>query len=274
MSGRLRDRVVLVTGAARGQGRAHAVRTAEEGAQLILVDTDRTIDTVAYPLGSPAELAETAELVERLGRRAITVTADVRDREELRAGVDAAVAELGRLDGVVANAGIASYGRAEELTQDAWRDVLDVNLTGVWNTTSVATPHLRDTGGGSIVVTSSGAGLAGLPHGAHYAAAKHGLVGLVRTLAMELGRDRIRVNSVHPAQVETPMIMNEAVYRLFDHDEPTRERFEAVSRRMNLLPVPWVDAVDVANAALFLLSDEARYVTGVMLPVDAGALTK
>lgn len=268
------SRVVLVTGAARGQGRAHAVRLAEEGADVIAVDLDGDIDTVGYPLGTAEDLAETGRLVEAVGRRVVTGVADVRDREALRGVVDAATAQLGRLDGVVANAGIVSYGRSEELSSAAWRDVLDVNLTGVWNTTSVSTPHLRAAGGGSIVVTSSGAGLAGLPNGVHYAAAKHGLVGLVRTLAIELGRDSIRVNSVHPAQVETPMIMNEGMYALFDQADPTRHRFEQISRRMNLLPVPWVDPVDVANAALFLLSDEARYITGATLPVDAGALTK
>jgi (+)-trans-carveol dehydrogenase len=267
-------RVVLVTGAGRGQGRAHAVRLAEEGADVVAVDLGHDVDTVAYPLATRDDLDETAGLVEGHGRRVVSALADVRDRDALEAVVRDAVGRLGRLDGVVANAGVVSYGRAEELSRAAWQDVIDVNLTGVWNTTSVATPHLRAAGGGSIVITSSGAGLAGLPNGAHYAAAKHGLVGLMRTLAMELGRDGIRVNSVHPAQVDTPMIQNETMYALFDRARPTRERFEEVSRRMNLLPVPWVEPGDVANAVLFLLSDEARYVTGVPLPVDAGALTK
>lgn len=271
------DRVVLVTGASRGQGRAHAVRLAQEGADIIAVDLGHDLDTVAYPLGTADDLDETAALVRREGQHIVTAIADVRDRAVLTEAVAKGVAQFGHLDGVVANAGIVSYGRSDAIDDRSWQDVLDVNLTGVWNTTSVAVPHLRAHGrGGSVVLISSGAGLAGLPNGAHYAAAKHGLVGLMRTLAMELGGENIRVNSVHPAQVDTPMIRNSRMYELFMPDPSRRseKRFEEISRRMNLLPVPWVEPIDVANAVLFLLSDEARYITGVTLPVDAGALTK
>jgi len=176
----------------------------------------------------------------------------------------------------VANAGICSLGSAEEMSVQTWRDMIDVNLTGVWLTAKVAIPHLKAAGGGSIILTSSVAGLQGAGNVSHYVAAKHGVVGLMRSLALELAPFRIRVNSVHPTQVDTPMIMNEAMYRLFlpDAEHPTREDFAPVSEALNALPTPWVDPADVSNAVLFLASDEARYITGVTLPVDAGALVK
>jgi len=275
---RLEGRVAFVTGAARGQGRSHAVRLAQEGADIIAVDISAQIETVPFPMGTPDDLAATVEEVEALGRRIIASAVDVRDYDALKATLDAGVARLGGLDIVAANAGIVSFGRAEELTEQAWRDMIDVNLTGVWHTVKAAIPHLRAADGGAIVITSSGAGLKGNPNLAHYVAAKHGLVGLMRTLANELAPDRVRVNTVHPGSVDTPMIQNQATYHLFlpDHDagQITRKEVAPAFQAASALPIPWMEPVDISNAVLFLASDEARYITGVTLPVDAGVLVK
>jgi (+)-trans-carveol dehydrogenase len=275
--GRLDEKVAFITGAARGQGRSHAVRLAEAGADIIAVDIAAQIDTVPYPLGTPEDLAETVEQVEALGRRIVAAEVDVRDYDALKAALDDGVAQLGRLDIVAANAGIGFFGRAEGLTEQSWRDVVDVNLTGVWHTAKAAVPHLRAAGGGSIVITSSLAGLKGFQNAAHYVATKHGLVGLMRTLANELAPDMVRVNSVHPTNVNTVFLQNQAVYHVFLPDregEITREEVEPAFQTLNALPVPWVEPVDISNAVLFLASDEARYITGVTLPVDAGGSIK
>jgi SDR family mycofactocin-dependent oxidoreductase len=274
---RLQGKVAFVTGAARGQGRSHAVTMAEEGADIIAVDIASQIDTIPYPMATPADLAETVEAVEALDRRIVAIQADVRDFEALKAALDEGVARLGRLDIVAANAGIAGFGTTEELTEQAWRDMIDVDLTGVWHTVKAAIPHLRAARGGSIVITSSVAGLGAGPGLAHYAAAKHGLVGLMQTLANELGPDLVRVNTVHPSAVDDAMIHNQALYHLFLPDHPgdiTREEVAPVFQTLNALPVPWVEPVDISNAVLFLASNEARYITGVTLPVDAGAFVK
>jgi (+)-trans-carveol dehydrogenase len=201
----------------------------------------------------------------------------VRDFESLEQAVGSGVQEFGRLDIVVANAGITSYGATAELAEAEWRLVIDVNLTGTWLTCKATIPHLRKAGGGAIIITSSTAGLKGPPGMAHYVASKHGQVGLMRTLANELASDMIRVNTVNPTGVDTPMIDNDAARELFrgsDGETPTRAMQEAISRSMNALPIPWVEARDVSNAVLFLASDEGRYITGVALPVDAGSLVK
>ena len=275
---RLEGKVAFVTGVARGQGRSHAVRLAEEGADIVAVDIASQIDTVPYPMAVPDDLAETIEAVEALDRRIVATQVDVRDYDALKAALADGVARLGRLDIVVANAGIVSFGRAEDLTEQAWQDMIDVNLTGVWHTVKAAIPHLRAAGGGSIVITSSDAGLKGQANTGHYVAAKHGVVGLMRTLANELAPDLIRVNTVHPGSVDTDMIRNQALYHLFlpDHDdgEITRAEVAPAFQAVAALPVPWIDSVDISNAVLFLASDEARYITGVTLPVDAGTLVK
>ncbi|MGY1609774.1 mycofactocin-coupled SDR family oxidoreductase [Geodermatophilus sp. SYSU D00700] len=276
MPGRVEGKVAFVTGAARGQGRSHAIRLAEEGADIIAVDICQQMETVPYPMATPDDLAETVKEVESLDRRIVATQADVRDAEALRAAVDRGVAELGRLDIVCANAGIFSF-TTEELGEQMWREMIDVNLTGVWRTAKVAVPHVIEGGrGGSIIMTSSTAGLQGFPNFAHYVAAKHGVVGLMRTLALELAPHMIRVNSVHPTSVDTAMIHNRATYDLFapDLDDPTREQVAERFRALNALPIEWVDARDISNAVLFLASDEARYVTGVTLPVDAGSTQK
>jgi SDR family mycofactocin-dependent oxidoreductase len=278
MAGRVQGKVAFITGAARGQGRSHAIRLAQEGADIIAVDLTGQIDTVPYPMSTPADLAETVKEVEALDRRIVATQADVRDYGAVKTALDAGVAELGHLDIVSANAGIFSFGTMEELDEQNWQDMIDVNLTGVWHAAKAAIPHLRAAGGGSIILTSSTAGLQALQNTGHYNAAKHGVVGLMRTLALELAPDFIRVNSVHPTAVNTDMIQNAATYELFASDLPVAERTkEALAPRfqgLNSLPIPWVEPVDISNAVLWLASDEARYVTGVTLPVDAGLLLK
>jgi (+)-trans-carveol dehydrogenase len=279
MPGRVEGKVAFITGAARGQGRSHAIRLAQEGADIIAVDLVRQIDSVPYPMATPGDLAETVKEVEALDRRIIAAEADVRDYGALKQALDGGVAELGRLDIVSANAGIYGFGTLADLPGPTWQDMIDTNLTGVWHTAKAAIPHLRAGGrGGSIILTSSTAGLKGVQNLGHYTAAKHGVVGLMRTLALELAPDMIRVNTINPTSVDTDMIHNAATYALFvpdlDEKDRTRERLGELFQTLNRLPVPWVEPVDTSNALLWLASDESRYVTGVTLPVDAGALLK
>ncbi|OBK21972.1 mycofactocin-coupled SDR family oxidoreductase [Mycobacterium asiaticum] len=277
-SGRVAGKVAFISGAARGQGRSHAVRLAEEGADIIAVDICGPIENLAYDSSTPADLAETADLVEAVGRRIVTAEVDVRDFDALRAAVDDGVQQLGRLDIIVANAGIGTFGnKLHKLPEDIWQDMIDVNLSGVWKTVKAGVPHVIKGGrGGSIVLTGSVGSHKALAYTGHYIAAKHGVMGLMRSFAVELGQHSIRVNSVHPSQVNTPMTMNEVTFRLFrpDLENPGPEDFAPFSQMTHTLPVPWVEAVDISNAVLFLASDESRYVTGVSLPVDAGALLK
>jgi (+)-trans-carveol dehydrogenase len=277
MAGRVEGKVAFVTGAARGQGRSHAVRLAAEGADIIAVDICAQVGSVPYAMATPEDLAQTVKEVEALDRRMVATRADVRDFGAVQAALDDGVAQLGRLDIVSANAGIASFGQAAELDETTWQDVIDINLTGVWHTCKAAVPHLIGGGrGGSIVITSSTAGLNGLQNVAHYASAKHGGVGLMRTLALELAPHFVRVNTVNPTSVNTDMTQNETTYRLFRPDlaNPGRQDMADTSTALNAMPVPWVEPVDISNAVLFLASDEARYITGVTLPVDAGFLLK
>ncbi|ORW30533.1 3-ketoacyl-ACP reductase [Mycobacterium paraense] len=274
MSGRLTGKVALITGAARGIGRAQAVRFAQEGADIVALDVCGPVDTVVIPHSAPADLDRTAALVADAGARVHTEIVDVRDLAGVQAATDRGVERFGGLDLVCATAGITSRGSALELDEDAWRTMLEVNLTGVWHTCRAAAPHLIARGGGAMVLTNSIAGLRGLVGVAHYTAAKHGVLGLMRSLANELAPHKVRVNCVHPTNVDTPMIQNDAVRSAFRPDlnrTPTRAEFAEAARTMNMLAVPWIEAVDVANAALFLASDEARYITAVALPVDAGA---
>ncbi|MER6810260.1 mycofactocin-coupled SDR family oxidoreductase [Spirillospora sp. NPDC000708] len=278
MSGRVEGKVAFITGAGRGQGRSHAVRLAEEGADIIAVDICKQIDTVPIPMSTPEDLEETVAQVEKAGRRIHAVQADVRDYDALKAAVDEGVSRFGRLDIILANAGLAADGDAiEKMDEKLWRDSIDVNLTGVWHTVKAAVPHVIDGGrGGAIVLTSSVGGLKSHPNIANYIASKHGVVGLMRSMAVEFAQHNIRVNSVHPTQVNSPMLMNDLTYRMFrpDLDNPTQEDMAPISQLMHALPVPWVEPVDISNAVLFLVSDEGRYVTGVPLPIDAGAMLK
>lgn len=276
--GRVEGKVAFITGAARGQGRSHAVRLAQEGADIIAIDICEAIPENPYDPATEEDLAETVRQVEALDRRIVAEKADVRDFAQLKAVVDHGVAELGRLDIVSANAGISgSPNKSEDIPDDEWTNMLDINLSGVWRSVKAAIPHLRAGGrGGSIVLTSSDAGLFAYENIAHYVSAKHGVVGLMRTLALELAPDMIRVNSIHPTTVDTDMVQNEQIYRLFrpDLERPTKQDFADAATQMNALPIPWVESVDISNALLWLASDEARYVTGVALPVDAGAAVK
>jgi SDR family mycofactocin-dependent oxidoreductase len=262
----LLDKVVVVTGAGRGTGRVHCERFADEGADVIALDAPTSAD----------ELRATAREVEIRGRRCATGLADVSDLEAVTAAIDSAVTELGRLDVVVANAGIHTPGAPSwELDPQVWQRTLDINLTGVWHTVRAAVPHIGDQGG-SVVIISSTAGLHGTPNTAHYTASKHALVGLARTLANELGPQRIRVNTVHPGPVATAMVLNEAMFRRLrpDLDNPTAADAAEVLMARNLLPVPWVEPFDVANAVVFLASNEARYITGTQIVVDLGLTQK
>ena len=265
MSG-LCDKVVVVTGAARGMGRAHCERFADEGADVIAIDIPAAAD----------ELRDTATEVEKRGRRRVAAMADVADFAALTAAVEAGVAELGRLDVIVANAGIYPAGAPTwELTEELWRRTLDVNLTGVWHTVRAGLTHFGDHGG-SIILISSTNGLRGTANTAHYTSSKHAVVGLARTLANELGERGIRVNTVHPGAVATTMILNDVTVRQLrpDLEKPTiDDAAEALTAR-HLLPVPWVEPVDIANAVVFLASDEGRYITGTQLVVDAGLLAR
>ncbi|WP_102142076.1 mycofactocin-coupled SDR family oxidoreductase [Mycobacterium hubeiense] len=278
MTGRVEGKVAFITGAARGQGRAHAVRMAQEGADIIAVDICKQIDSVRIPLATPEDLAETADLVKGLNRRIYTAEVDVRDYDALKAAVDAGVEQMGRLDIIVANAGIGNGGETLDKTSEGdWTDMIDVNLAGVWKTVKAGVPHILAGGrGGSIILTSSVGGLKAYPHTGHYVAAKHGVVGLMRTFAVELGAQNIRVNSVHPTNVNTPLFMNEPTMKLFrpDLENPGPDDMKVVGQLMHTLPIGWVEPEDVANAVLFLASDEARYITGVTLPVDGGSCLK
>lgn len=282
MTGRVQDKVALVTGAARGQGRSHAVLLAAEGARVIAVDlSDAASAEVGrrspYAMASEADLAETSAMVTAAGGEVIAIPADVREQSELDAAVAAGLDRFGRLDIVVANAGITGFtGKAWELNRENWQAVIDIDLTGTWQTVKAAAPAMIEQRSGSIVIIASTMGLKGTANLAAYVAAKHGVVGLMRALAHELAPFSVRVNAVAPTSVATDMIFNQAVYRLFRPDlaEPVREDTITGLTQHNLLPVPWAEARDISEAVLWLASGEARYVHGVVLPVDAGQLAK
>jgi (+)-trans-carveol dehydrogenase len=279
MAGRVEGKVAFISGAARGQGRAHAVRLAQEGADIIAVDICKKIDTVdVIAASTPEDLAETADLVKGHNRRIVTAEVDVRDYDALKAALDSGVEQLGRLDIIVANAGIGNGGQTLDKTSEAdWTAMIDINLGGVWKTVKAGVPHILEGGrGGSIILTSSVGGLKAYPHCGHYVAAKHGVVGLMRTFAVELGAQNIRVNSVHPTNVNTPLFMNDDTMKLFrpDLENPGPEDMKVVGQLMHTLPIGWVEPEDIANAVLFLASEEARYITGVTLPVDGGSCLK
>jgi SDR family mycofactocin-dependent oxidoreductase len=277
--GMLEGKVAFVTGAARGQGRSHAVRLAQEGADIIAVDLCGQIDTVPYAMATREDLQQTVKEVEALDRRIVATQADVRDTAALTAALADGVAQLGRLDIVAANAGIASYAAIEDISDEMWDDMIATNLSGVFKTVRAAVPHLKaNDGGGSIVLTSSTAGIMGMAHLSHYVAAKHGVVGLMKVFAIELAPHMIRVNSVHPTTVNTDMVQNQGTYDLFRPDlapgTATRDDAGDAFLTLNLLPVKWVEPVDISNAVVWLSSDQARYVTGVQLPIDAGSVVK
>jgi SDR family mycofactocin-dependent oxidoreductase len=278
--GRVAGKVAFITGAARGQGRAHAIRLAEEGASIVAVDLEpeTSMESVTYAMADADDLAQTAKLVGETGGRIVTAYADIRDAAALDAAVAAGLSAFGFIDVVVANASILASGDVTwETPEHRWQDSLDVNLTGTWRTISATVPSMIEHGrGGSIVITSSTAGLRAAPRTAAYTATKHAVVGLMRTLAIELAPHRIRVNTIHPTTVATDMILTPSRFPRFrpDLDDPQLSDVAEVLQQLNLLPVPWIEPVDVSHAVAFLASEEARYITGVSLPVDAGALLK
>jgi (+)-trans-carveol dehydrogenase len=270
----IEGRVAFITGAARGQGRCHAERLAAEGADIIAIDACAPVATVPYAMPTPEDLAETASLVRTSGRRIVTAQADVRDLAALIEAVDAGVAELGRLDIVIANAGISTTAPTLDMSEEMWATMIDVNLSGVWKTLKAAVPHVvRGGRGGSVVITSSIATEISHENTAHYTASKHGLVGLMRVLAKELAPQGIRVNSLQPTTVATDMVLNDTIYRLFrpDLENPTRDDFAEAAQAINALPVPMLEPIDVANAVVHLVSDAGRYITGTTQVLDAGA---
>jgi SDR family mycofactocin-dependent oxidoreductase len=277
--GLLDGKVAFITGAARGQGRSHALRLADEGADVIALDIARdALESVGYPLGTSSELDETVAAVEARGRRAVKGVADVRDLAQVQSAVDAGLEALGRIDIVCANAGIGSWAVSWEMTAQQWQEMIDVNLTGVFNTTRAALPSMvTRAAGGSVVLTSSTAGVIGYANTAHYTAAKHGVLGLMKVLAQELGPHGIRVNAVCPTTVNTPLVVNDGTFRLFrpDLDEPTADDVREPFAGLNILPdLPWIEPEDVSEAVVWLCSDAARYVTGVAMPIDAGNIVK
>ena len=277
MTGLFNGKVVAITGAARGQGRSHAVRFAEEGADVIVIDICDDIAGAPYGLATKEDLDETVAAASAHGTRVVSRVADVRDPAAIRAAIDESAADLGGLDIVSVNAGIApAYAPVEHITDASWTEVIAVNLTGAFNTARAAVPHLRSRGGGSIVFTASVAGAQGMANLGGYVASKHGVVGLMKTMAMELGPENIRVNAVLPTSVATPMLQNQATYDLMrpDLERPQLDDIVDVLKTIQVLPIPYIEPDDVTNALMYLASDAARNVTGVALPVDGGALHK
>ena len=275
MAGRLDGKVALITGGARGIGRACALRFAEEGADVAVVDIARQVETVPYRGAEAGQLDDVVGEIETLGRRAVAVQADVRDGGSMRSAVEQAIAELGRVDALVAAAGIDSWNPAWELTDEQWQTMIDVNLTGVWQSAKAVSPHMIERGSGSMVLIGSVLSHKHNVGFAHYTAAKHGVLGLTRSFALELAPHMVRVNSVDPTAVRTDMTINpDFLGELSGQASGTVDDAEERLRRWNAMPLLMIEPVDVANAVLFLSSDEARYITGVSLPVDLGAMLK
>jgi SDR family mycofactocin-dependent oxidoreductase len=281
MTGRVEGKVALVTGAARGQGRSHALRLAEEGADIIAIDICAQIESNPYPLATEADLAETAQLVEKFDRRVITVKADVRERSQLRDAVERGIAELGHLDILVANAGILPMAMGDPDPMD-FVDATDVDLLGVMNAVAVSLPHLPKYG--SIVITGSTAAMMPNttdnpmmgPGSAGYGWSKKTLIEYTEQIALHLAPRFIRANAVHPTNCNTHLLHNDGLYAMFrpDLEHPTREDVEPAFTMFQAMPIPYVEPVDISNVVLFLASEESRYVTGQQIRVDAGSLLK
>jgi len=271
--GRVSGKVAFITGAARGQGRAHALRLAQEGADIVAVDSCSDVPSLEYPMATVDDLHETERLVRDLDRRVLARQVDVRDQGGLDQVAADAVESLGGIDIVSANAGVCGCRPTFDLTDTEWQDMVDINMTGVWRTVKASVPHMISAGrGGSVILTSSVVTLVGAANVAHYNASKSGVVGLMQTLSAEMGRHDIRVNAVHPGNVATEMLFSDSTLRVFcpDLENPTPEDLRERARGGDVLGQGWVEAEDISNAVLYLASDEARFVTGVSLPVDAG----
>jgi SDR family mycofactocin-dependent oxidoreductase len=270
--GKLDGRVAVITGGARGQGRAHAEVLAGEGADIVVCDLAEQIASVPYAMATEDDLAETVRLVEKTGRRCVATRADVRSTDDMDAVVALALREFGQIDILVANAGICGFGKFWELTDEQWDDMIATDLTGVFKSMRAVVPHMIERSYGRIVATSSMGGRMGNPNLAHYVAAKWGVIGLVKTLALEVADRGITVNAVCPASVDTPMVHNDALYGLFapDLDHPTKEQVEPRYTAMNPIPVPWVDPHEISRAVLYLVEEGARYISGSTLDVACG----
>jgi SDR family mycofactocin-dependent oxidoreductase len=269
--GKLDGKVAVITGAGRGQGRSHAVRLAQEGADIVVCDITKQVGSVEFPTGQPGDLDETVAEVEKHGGRAVAVEADVRSTADMQRLADTAMREFSRIDFLLANAGILSLSDSTwELTDEQWDDMIDINLTGVFKACRAVVPHIRaGRNGGSIIITSSIAGIKGVAGCTHYTAAKHGIVGLMRALARELAPEMIRVNTIHPTGVDSPMSVNDYFPQwLQEHEELGN------AMRFNLMPVEMLPTADVSAVVAFLCSDEAKWITGSTVQIDAGFLLK
>lgn len=273
---RIDGQVAVITGGGRSQGRSHALALARQGADIVVCDIGgKRVASAPYAMASAQDLAETVRLVEELDRRAIAVPADVRDGEQMQRVVDTAIAEFGQIDILLANAGILSFGEIQDLTDQAWRDMIDINLSGVFNSVRAVTPHMRSRRYGRIVATSSVAGRGGFAGIGHYVAAKWGVIGLIKSLSMEVAKDGITANVVAPSSVNTYMIDNDAIRPAFGPgiDHPTMEDVELNLRRLNPAGIGLIEAEDVSNAIVYLVSPEARYVNGSVLAVTNGQIS-
>jgi SDR family mycofactocin-dependent oxidoreductase len=269
--GRFDGKAAFITGAARGQGRAHAIAFAAEGANLAISDRCEDIRSVPYPLATEADLAETVGKCEALGAKVVAAQVDVRDYEATSFFVDEAHEAFGAIDIGVANAGVFGVGDVSEMSPETFGDMVDVNLKGVYNTFRPILPRMIEGGSGRLIATGSIGSVTGFPGAAHYIAAKHGVYGLVKALAKEVGKNGITVNLICPNAVDTKMMQNEAMYELLSPDDPTEAGAAAVMKMMNGIPVPWIEPDVVSRAILFLASDDARYTTGSALMIDLGA---
>lgn len=266
------DKVALITGGARGQGRSHAQLLASKGCHIALLDVCKDVDGVPYPMATPQQLAETKELVEAEGVRCVTFTGDVRDLSAVQAAADSTVESFGQIDYLLSNVGVASLAQVAECTPEIWDANLSINLTGTFNSFRAVLPHMLSRGTGNIVATSSVAGRGGFPNGNSYCASKWGVIGLVKTAAAEVAGSGIRVNSVCPSNVATDMFLNDMIYGVFrpDLESPGFDDIKDIAKFMHPQQVPYLDPIDVSNAVLFLLSSESRYITGEVMHLTAG----
>ncbi|MDJ0490923.1 mycofactocin-coupled SDR family oxidoreductase [Rhodococcus qingshengii] len=275
--GTLQGKVAFITGAARGQGRSHALRLSAEGAKIIATDVCAPVGTVSYNTGTLDELEETKRLVEAAGGEIAIGAADVRDRDGLTRILDEGLTRFGHVDIVCANAGIAEVVPSSSMTDERWNEMIDINLSGAWRTVNVALPHMvKQATGGSVIFTGSVQSVRGMPGLSHYVASKHGIAGLTKSLGNELAEYNIRVNAVLPGNTRTPMMENETMMRVFvpGSDSPSKEEYGAASRSMMALPMDWIEPEDISNAVAFLASDQSRCITSSLLSVDAGMSQK
>ncbi|MGH2937940.1 MAG: mycofactocin-coupled SDR family oxidoreductase [Solirubrobacterales bacterium] len=275
MSDRFQGRTAFITGAGRGQGRSHALAFAKEGANLALIDICKEVDGIPIPMSSKEDLDTTVRLCEEQGAKVVSGEVDVRDYDELSGFKDQALEELGAIDILCANAGIfGSFGRLIELTESEWQDMIDVNLTGVWKTVKAVVPSMAEKQYGRVIITGSGASLAGYPHVGHYVAAKHGVLGITRVLALEHAADGITANCICPANVNTPMVDNPITFGMHNPDNPTFEGAKDSMTGFHAIPVPWVEPEEISAMVVFLALESNAHITGTEMKVDAGFMVK